>query len=105
MKRKLEDMLPGLPKTSETSVRSPNLDAPSPTSSGSDLELPDAFVQPGRSTEANQKPRENLLLLGMDLDSRITSFLAAGSHAVAVSNKSCISQNNVLIYTLLFFFF
>ncbi len=95
--------MPGLPKTSETNVRSPNLDAPSPTSSGSDLELPDAFVQPGGPTEANQKPRENLLLLGMDLDSRITSFLAASSHSVAVSNKLfCISQNNVLIYSLLF---
>lgn len=88
VKRKLEDITPNLPKTRNLSqIHSPSIEAPSPTSStGSDLELPDAFIPPGKVTETYQRPQHSQPSVGMDLDSRITSFLAAGSQAIAVSN-------------------
>lgn len=85
-------MMQSLPKTSETKqTQLPNIDAPSPTSStGSDLELPDAFVQSGRTGENCRRPQESMQ--GMDLDSRITSFLAAGSQGFTVSNYICTNK-------------
>lgn len=82
-----------LPKTSETKqAHMANIDAPSPTSSTvSDLELPDAFVQPRRTGESSRKQQE--VMQGMDLDSRITSFLAAGPQGLGVSNNILSTRN------------
>ena len=86
VKRKLEEIIPSLPKKG---VRSPNLDAPSPSSSASeesDVEIV-AFVQAGRGVAPNRRPpKNNLLSQGVGLNSRITSFLAENTRAVAVSN-------------------
>lgn len=77
VKRKLEDIVSNLSQLRETKqIPSSGVEASSPTSStGTDVELPDAFSLPVQST--TQK-------LGMDLDSRITSFLATGSQTLAV---------------------
>lgn len=89
-KRKLEEVIHNLPSRSGNRP-SPNCsadaDAPSPTSSaGSDLELPDAFGTTLISTESTpMKP-------GMDLDSRITFFLAGGSQvSINIPSLSIIS--------------
>jgi hypothetical protein len=86
-------MMQSLPKTSETKqAHMANIDAPSPTSSTvSDLELPDAFVQPRRTGESSRKQQE--VMQGMDLDSRITSFLAAGPQGLGVSNNILSTRN------------
>ena len=86
-------MMQSLPKTSETKQNQlTNIDAPSPTSStASDLELPDAYVQPRRTGESCRKPQE--VMQGMDLDSRITSFLAAGSQGLTVSNNISLTRH------------
>lgn len=87
VKRKVEEMMHTLPKTSETNrALSDTADAPSPTSSvGSDLVLPDPHVTPSGAGGNYRKPQESRKSLGMDLDSRITSFLAGGSQALAGS--------------------
>lgn len=88
VKRKLEEIKPSLPKTKGMSGgRSPKIEAPSPTSStGSDLELPDAFVQQGENVGMHKNTQDgSASLTNMDLDSRITSFLAANSQGVSVS--------------------
>ena len=83
MKRKLEELVSNLSQLRDTKhIHSPIEDAPSPTSSsGTDLELPDAFALPVDSMKQPGKPS-----FGMDLDSRITSFLAGGSQTLAVRN-------------------
>lgn len=88
-----------LPKTSETNrAPSDTADAPSPTSSvGSDLVLPDPHVTPSGAGGNYRKPQESRKSLGMDLDSRITSFLAGGSQALAVSSAH--------FHRFIFFFF
>lgn len=93
-------MILTLPKTSETNqIRSPYAEAPSPTSStGSDLELPDAYLKPGTTAQSYRKPPETQFSLNMDLDSRITSFLASGSQAIAVS----IDSSSILCFNILF---
>ena len=78
VKRKLEDIVSNLSQLRETKrIPSPVVDASSPRTSspGTDIELPDAFSLP---VEKTTQP------LGMDLDSRITSFLATGSQTLAV---------------------
>lgn len=75
-----------LPKVSETN-RAPSdcADAPSPTSSvGSDLVLPEAYTAPAKTVGSYRKPQESRTALGMDLDSRITSFLAGGLQILPV---------------------
>ena len=85
VKRKLDEVVPNLPKTNESF--SPNFDAPSPSSTGSDLELPDAYHARGKTVEpqsTQKRPKEKSSFMNMDLDSRITSFLAAGSQGMPV---------------------
>jgi len=62
------------------------MDAPSPSSSaGSDLELPDAFAPPPHRSASVTAPQDSSVNspFGMDLDSRITSFLASGGQPVS----------------------
>lgn len=97
MKRKLEELVSNLSQLRDTKhIHSPIEDAPSPTSSsGTDLELPDAFALPVDSMKQPGKPS-----FGMDLDSRITSFLAGGSQTLAVRNAIFFFLNCVFIFFL-----
>ena len=85
VKRKLEDIISNLSQIRETKrILSPVGDShhpSSPTSSaGTDIELPDAFSLPLE----NKTQLDKSCGFGMDLDSRITSFLATGSQTLAV---------------------
>lgn len=88
VKRKLEEVSVTLPSAHQSNRSvSPVIDAPSPSSSaGSDLELPDAFAAPIPPSASVTTPQENSghhSPFGMDLDSRITSFLSAGAQPVS----------------------
>lgn len=98
MKRKLEEVVVNLSKANESSL-SPNFDAPSP-SSGSDLDLPDSVHSKAKTAESQpvqKKIKEKMSPMNMDLDSRITSFLAAGSQAIAVSLVITLVRFSLLI--------
>lgn len=76
-----------VPPSRERFSTPPPGDAPSPSSSkGSDLELPDAFHQSSENSGRSYRnsggataSAPSSSAAGMDLDSRITSFLAGGS--------------------------
>ena len=85
----MEEITPQLPIRSSqrtSPIPTPDVNAPSPSSStGSDLELPDAFA----SASSSEVSHSNRLTFSsaMDLDARITSFLAAGAQAVSLNLK------------------
>ncbi len=93
VKRKVEEAMPNLPSQSDppatSPLPSPDVNAPSPSSStGSDLELPDAFTS-AETLQSSGLPFSS----SMDLDARITSFLAAGSQAVNLTNFFVTTRN------------
>ena len=78
------------------------MEAPSPNSSnGSDMELPDAFGPP--PAENKKQASSSPVLHAMDLDSRITSFLAGGNQPGLVSVKT-IKPTKQQYWTVLFFY-
>ena len=88
VKRKLEEVSVTLPLAHQSNrTQIPVMNAPSPSSSaGSDLELPDAFALPPIPVKSAPAPQESSAHhppFTMDLDSRITSFLASGAQPVS----------------------